>query len=220
MQAARQQENTAHHDDGIIRILVADDHEMILDIARLYLDQSSDMSVATATTLDDAVTVFTNDGPFDVVLLDYNMPGMNGFEGLTRMRTMAGDAPVAIFTGNPTRNLLDEALSLGSAGLISKSLPVRSLANAIRFIHAGETYTPLHLMTSEKEPEVEKAGPLSARESTVLKFLGEGKKNREIADSLKLSEGTVKMHVMSICKKLEASNRTHAVVIAQERNLL
>ena len=203
-----------------IRILVADDHEMILDIARMYLEQQGDMSVVTAMDLDAALAAFRDEGPFDIVLLDYQMPGMDGLSGLVKMVSLAEDRPVAIITGNPTRNLMKQALDAGAAGIISKSLPIRSLANSIRFIYSGETYMPLHLMQEDHSSKSTDTGPLSAREMTVLGYLGEGRKNKEIAMSLGLSEGTVKMHVMSICKKLEATNRTQSVIIARDMGLL
>lgn len=203
-----------------IRILVADDHEMILDIARMYLDQQGDMSVVTVPDLDAALNAFREEGPFDVVILDYQMPGMDGLAGLEKMVSLAGDLPVAIITGNATRNLMNQSLDAGAAGIISKSLPMRSLANSIRFIHSGETYLPLYLMQDEPNKKAVESGPLSGREMTVLGHLGEGRKNKEIASTLGLSEGTVKMHVMSICRKLEATNRTQAVVIARDMGLL
>jgi len=203
-----------------IRILVADDHEMILDIARMYLDQQGDMSVVTVPDLGAALNAFREEGPFDVVILDYQMPGMDGLAGLQKMVSLAGDLPVAIITGNATRNLMKQSLDAGAAGIISKSLPMRSLANSIRFIHSGETYMPLYLMQDEPNKKAVESGPLSGREMTVLGHLGEGRKNKEMASTLGLSEGTVKMHVMSICRKLKATNRTQAVVIARDMGLL
>lgn len=203
-----------------MKVLVADDHEMILDIARMYLAQQVDMLVETACNLAEAVEAFQNNGPFDVVVLDYNMPGMDGLNGLKQMVALAGSKPVALITGNPTTSLMNQALDEGAAGIISKSLPIKSLANSIRFIHSGETYIPLHLIKDDAKRDAVQTGPLSAREMTVLEYLGEGKKNKDIAAELGLSEGTVKMHVMSICKKLEASNRTQAVVNARDSGLL
>jgi DNA-binding NarL/FixJ family response regulator len=170
--------------------------------------------------LDAALNAFREEGPFDIVILDYQMPGMDGLAGLQKMVALAGDRPVAIITGNATRNLMNQSLDAGAAGIISKSLPMRSLANSIRFIHSGETYMPLHLMQDEPKKRAVESGPLSRREMTVLGHLGEGRKNKEIASTLGLSEGTVKMHVMSICRKLEATNRTQAVVIARDMGLL
>ena len=74
-----------------IRILVADDHEMILDVARMYLDQQGDMSVVTVPDLDAALNAFREEGPFDIVILDYQMPGMDGLAGLQKMVALAGD---------------------------------------------------------------------------------------------------------------------------------
>jgi DNA-binding NarL/FixJ family response regulator len=217
---AHEYQNDNQRADRRIKILIADDHEMILDIARLYLDQLPDMSLRTSTSLPDAISAYQSHGPFDVVLLDYNMPGMSGLDGLRHMMEITGGKPVAIITGNPNRSLMNDVLEAGAAGIVSKSISIKSLANSIRFINSGEIYMPLHLMKEDRKKHVGDTGPLSAREMTVLGFLGEGKKNKQIAASLSLSEGTVKMHVMSICKKLDATNRTHAVINARDTGLL
>ena len=203
-----------------LNILIADDHELILDIARMYLDQQPDMSVVTAMSFNEALKKCEDAGPFSVVLLDYNMPGMNGLDGLSKMIELMDDVPVAIITGNATRQLMNDVLEAGGKGIISKSSPVKSLANSIRFIHSGEVYMPLHLMHEDTPKRAKENSILSGREMTVLGYLGEGKKNRQIASVLGLSEGTVKMHVMSICKKLNATNRTHAVINARDTGLL
>ena len=84
---------------GKIRILIADDHEMVLDVFAMYLSSASDMEVATAKNLDEAVDLITEAGPYDVVLLDLNMPGMNGVAGLRRAIRVNGGKPVAIKNG-------------------------------------------------------------------------------------------------------------------------
>jgi two-component system nitrate/nitrite response regulator NarL len=203
-----------------IRVLIADDHGMILDILSLYLSAQTDIFVKTAADVDTAADLLKTDGSYDVILLDYNMPGMHGLKGLDRIMRANESKPVAILTGNPTRRMMDEALEMGAAGILPKTMPAKSLANAIRFIHAGETYMPLSLMRDELNAPSANGGPLSAREMTVLAFLGEGKQNKEIANELDLSEATIKMHVKSICKKLDANNRTHAVINARDMGLL
>ncbi|NEX45241.1 response regulator transcription factor [Pseudotabrizicola algicola] len=204
-----------------LRILVADDHRMILEMFSMYLSNIADMSVTTAETFDEAAQIIQNDGPFDVVLLDLNMPGMNGVTGLRRGIRLNGGKPVAIITGSPTPKMQEEIMNSGAAGIILKTTPARSLANAIRFIQSGEIYMPMELMRAQAEPNrTAKHGQLSEKEAQVLNFLAEGKPNKAIANELQLAEPTVKMHVTAICRKLGASNRTQAVIMARDMGIV
>ena len=206
---------------GKIRILIADDHEMVLDVFAIYLSSASDMEVTTAKTLGDALNHITATEPFDVVLLDLNMPGMNGVSGLCRTIRINGGKPVAIITGNLTPRMLDEIMNAGSSGIVLKTSGIRTLANAIRFMHAGEHYMPLELVRERhNDGRTTKNGRLSDKEMIVLSYLAEGKQNKEIANDLKLAEPTIKMHVTSISKKLSVTNRTHAVIVARDLGLI
>ncbi|MBV7394171.1 response regulator [Mameliella sediminis] len=200
-----------------MRILVADDHDLVRDTIAAYLDGSDVEEVRTVATLQDAVTMARSSGSFDLVLLDYNMPGMNGLEGLERMRAANEGRPVAILSGSATRDVATAALKAGAQGFIPKTLSARSLLTAARFMAAGEIYTPIEFMKSDS---AEGQSPLTRREQEVLGGICEGKSNKEIARDLDLQEVTVKLHVKTLSRKLEARNRTHAAMIGRDRGLI
>ncbi|MFC7706452.1 response regulator transcription factor [Plastorhodobacter daqingensis] len=203
-----------------IRLLVADDHDMVIEMISMYLSAHPDIEVEIAKSLDEALEKVARNGPFDILLLDYNMPGMNGMSGLTKGLRANGGKPVAILTGNPSRRLVEDAIEAGAAGVIPKTNSVRSLANAIRFINAGEQYIPLELMRDKAISHEPGPGRLSEKEMLVLSHLAEGKQNKVIANELKLAEATVKMHVKAICKKLGVTNRTQAVIASRDRGII
>lgn len=204
-----------------IRVLLADDHRMVVDMFQLFLTDSAHMDVEVAESLDEAAQMIQSGGSFDVVLLDLNMPGMNGVAGLKRAIRLNEGKPVAILTGNASPRMLQEIMATGAAGIILKTTPLRSLANAIRFMQAGERYLPLELMQmSQANSGSNGRGDLSGKEMDVLSHLAEGLSNKEIANELQIAEATVKMHVTSICRKISANNRTRAVIVAKEMGLV
>lgn len=206
---------------GRLRVLLADDHRMIVEMFSVYLTSNENMDVVIATDYTEAEQHLKSDPAFDLVLLDYNMPGMDGPAGLRSAMDLAGGAPVAIITGSLVRRQLDDLLAAGAAGVILKTTPLRSLANAIRFIASGERYLPMELIRQPAESgRGAPLGLLSPKEMTVLELLAEGKPNRSIANELSLAEPTVKMHVTAICRKLGAGNRTQAVVMARDMGLV
>jgi DNA-binding NarL/FixJ family response regulator len=156
--------------------------------------------------------------PYDLVVLDYGMPGMNGYCGLDQALAASAGRPVALMSGLASSGVVERVLAAGAAGYLPKTLPARSLVNAIRFMAAGETYMPLDLHRPSQAPEAEPSG-LSPRERQVLAGLCAGQANKEIARDLDLREPTNKLHVKLICRKLGASNRTQAAMIARERAL-
>ncbi|MBE3640624.1 response regulator transcription factor [Mangrovicoccus algicola] len=203
-----------------LRVLIADDHAMILEMFAHYLAEIPDIEVATAPDLDGALAQMAQRGEFDLVLVDLDMPGMNGLAGLGRALEHSGGRPVGILTSNPAPHVVSEIISLGGAGVVLKTASLRNLANEIRFMAAGGRYVPVELMEQRARPREAAGAGLSEREMSVLDLLAEGRPNREIGTALSLAEPTVKMHVKSICKKLEASNRTQAVIAARDLGLI
>ena len=131
-------------------ILIADDHEMVLETFAIYLTSGLDMNVTMAKTLDEALQLIAQKGPFDVVLLDLNMPGMNGIAGLKLALKANVGKPVAILTGNPSPRMLDEIMAIGAAGIILKTTPrsqfgqCHSLYACGRILYADRANTRPH----------------------------------------------------------------------------
>lgn len=202
-----------------MHILIADDHELLRDVLRSYLESEGGFTVETVADLPAALErISAVDAAFDLVVLDYGMPGMDGYSGLVRAMAASAGKPVALMSGLAPPGVAERVLALGAAGYLPKTLPARSLVNAIRFMAAGETYMPLDLHGPGQDPG---AAPsiLSPRERQVLAGLCAGHANKEIARDLDLREPTIKLHVKLICRKLGARNRTHAAMIARERQL-
>lgn len=202
-----------------MRILIADDHELLRDVLRSYLEAESDFEVQTVADLPEALACNERDGPFDLILLDYAMPGMDGFAGLEKAVENAGDRPVALMSGLAPAGVSEKVLACGAAGYLPKTLPARSVVNAIRFMAAGEIYMPMEIRR-RGPAESDKESVLSSREREVLGGLCMGLSNKEIALDLDLREPTIKLHVKALCRKLGARNRTHAAMIARERCLV
>lgn len=203
-----------------MRILLADDHDMVRETISAYLESEGGAAVSLATDLSGALDLITSEGPYDLVLLDYQMPGMQGLNGLSEALSANNGKGVAILSGNAPAQTAREALNAGAIGFIPKTMGAQSLLNAVRFMAVGETYVPVDLMREDANPVTHPlAEKLSPRELQVLNGLCQGQANKEIARELDLQEVTIKLHVRTLCRKLEAKNRTQAAMIAKEAGL-
>jgi len=199
-----------------MKILIADDHSLVREAICAFLKSEGSFDLVGVGSLDDALTAARDAATgFDLILLDYDMPGMNGLSGLSQMQEVAGHKPVALLTASASPSLARQALNAGARGYLLKTLSARSLAAAINFIAAGGTFAPYDLL-AEETPRV--ASNLTRREAEVLSGLCAGKSNKEIGNDLDLQEVTIKLHVKTLCRKLGARNRTQAALLAQGKD--
>jgi len=205
----------------MIRVLIVDDHPIVREGVTGVLAREADIDVVgEADTLDQGLQLDAARQP-DVVLLDLKLPGTTALEGVT---SFAGRGRgIVVFTAHDADEEVFGAIRGGARGYLLKGSPAAEIAQAIRQVHAGESYLSpriaAKLVKDVAQPRG-RTGVLSARERGVLRLVAAGLSNRQIGETLSITERTVKFHVTAILNKLGAENRAQAVAIAAERGLL
>jgi DNA-binding NarL/FixJ family response regulator len=209
--------------DARIRILVADDHPMLREGLVAVLGTQPDFEVVgEAADGSEAVRLAETLRP-DVILLDLEMPGVDGVAALEELRDAGSTSRAIVFTAYDTDQRILGALRAGARGYLLKGASRTEIFDAIRTVHAGgsllEPGVTTRLLDQLRENS-ELREPLTPRELEVLVLISEGLHNSEIAGRLFVTERTVKFHVSSILAKLGADNRTEAVAVAARRGLI
>ena len=201
-----------------LKIMLVDDHYLVRMGLASIIALESDMTVcAEAATGEQALSLFRVHNP-DVTLIDQRLPGMTGSETTQKIRAEYPGARILVLSTYACDEEIYKALQCGAMGSLSKSVQREELMRAIRKAAAGQRHIPAEV--ASRLAERVSRSQLSSRELEVLRLMVGGRRNREIAHSLDISEGTVKLHVSSILGKLSASDRTEAVTRALQRGIV
>lgn len=223
-----------------MKILVADDHPLFRDALELSIRQAwADAEIVSIGSLERLGAE-----RFDLIVLDWRMPGSGVGDPVTRLRKAGVEGPVAVVTGAEDLNTAVEVLRCGADAFLPKTTPRRVLAQALRLVAEGGSFVPKEIALElllhhgafaecdgagdelpeqadgEGDADSGVSSPLTGREQQVLGMLATGATNKEIGRQLSLQEVTVKLHTRRILRKLGARNRTDAVRRAQEAGLL
>jgi DNA-binding NarL/FixJ family response regulator len=211
-----------------IRLLIIDDHPLFRQGVRFFLESIPELELMAELENGSAALAFLAEHQVDLVIMDLQMPGMDGVEATYKIKETWPLVKVLILTSFGGWDKVYAALKAGAAGYVLKDAQPEELVAAIKAVAAGGSYlgaqAAIELINRvdcyignlpDDLPE-----PLTERELEVLKLLGQGLGNREIAEKLIVSEKTVKTHVANILQKLQVSSRTQAVLYAIQHNLL
>ena len=201
-----------------LKIMLVDDHYLVRMGLASIIGLERDMCVcAEASTGEQALALFAQHRP-DVTLMDLRLPGMNGSETTQAIRAKFPDARIVMISTYVCDQEIYGALQAGAMAYLVKSVQREELTAAIRKAAAGQRHIPAEVAARLADRMTQ--SELSTRELEVLRFLVVGRRNREIAGALEITEGTVKLHVSSILGKLGVSDRTEAVTRALQRGIV
>ena len=210
------------------QVLIADDHPLFREaIARVIDDGFPGSTLLEASDLDSALAVAGRHDDLDLVLLDLNMPGMQGLGGLVRLRNLFPTLPAVIVSAEEEKRVILQTITYGAVGFITKSTPRKQMIQALEQVLAGSIYLPADIIragsgageestAARREPEdlSDVLATLTRKQLQVFERMSRGDSNKVIAYQLNIAESTVKAHVSAILRKLGATNPVQAILSA------
>ena len=217
-----------------IRILIADDHALLRQGIRNFLSLESDFEIIGEAADGEETIRRASELRPDILLLDINMPKGNGIEVAARLKETHPEIRILALTIHDDENYMMKMIQSGAAGYLLKDVEPSMMVQAIRRVHAGESFVEPSLTAklfrgitdreaqkpAPQAPGMSESDKLSAREIEVLRLIGRGMSNAEIARELYLSEKTVKNHLTNIFRKIQVSDRTQAVLFAIKHKIV
>ncbi|MEM7686493.1 MAG: response regulator transcription factor [Pseudomonadota bacterium] len=208
--------------------LVIDDHPLFCDALSMTLRSfRDDTQVATANSLGQGLSAIDEGAAPDIVLLDLNLPDVDGVDGLTRLRQKLADTPIVVVSSHDDDAVVTRVLKAGAVGFVSKKSGGSDLEAALRKIWNGETCVPKGYRpvangcnpAADAQDGVAKLDLLTPQQRRILMLVSEGRLNKQIAGDLSIAETTVKAHITVILRKLGVQSRTQAALMAQKAQL-
>ncbi len=209
---------------NLANALVVDDHPLFCDALTLTLRSLADFDeIRTAGTLEKALEITNSDPDIDLVILDLNLPDVNGLDGLVRLRTAAPKAAIIIASSMADNRMISHALKAGADGFVPKHSQRSVFRRAFEAVSKGQAFVPDGYIApngqgtdpTAAEDALARLASLTNQQARILNLICEGKLNKQIAYDLSIAETTVKAHVTAIMRKLGVHSRTQAVLIAQ-----
>ncbi|AQZ96301.1 response regulator [Halopseudomonas phragmitis] len=209
------------------KILIADDHPLFREaICNVIREGFPGTELMETSDLDSALELAKEQDDLDLILLDLNMPGMHGLNGLITLRNESPSIPVVIVSAEEDKQVVLQAITYGAVGFITKSSPRTQMTEAIEQILGGNVYLPSDIIRANRtitrrSPEETPISPellyaLTRKQLLVLERMAKGESNKQIAYHLDIAETTVKAHVSAILRKLNVHNRVQAILSASD----
>ncbi len=208
-----------------LKILLVEDDELFRLGLAVRLQRETGLEIVAETGDGETAVELTDRHPLDVVLLDLGLPRMGGLEACQRIYERHPNLPILILTSREERSLIPRAIDAGARGYCLKGIASETLVLAIRSLAAGASWWDAEA-TDEIRSRLFPSGQaksnscLTDREQEILRLIGAGRSNSDIAEELYITVGTVRVHVHAILQKLRANDRREAVLVARQRNLI
>lgn len=210
----------------MLKCLIADDHPLFREALKAGLSSAfEETSFVESDSFDSTIYALRNTRNISIVVLDLTMPDCDNFYGLLRVRESFPNIPVLVLSASDGADTVSQVISFGASGFVSKSADLNEITNAINTCLSNKVYIPEHLVDSVSEVDQDakdiatKLKDLTPKQFQVLRHIKNGMMNKQIADTLNVTEATVKAHVGMIFKKLNVKTRTQIVVAVEKLQL-